>query len=235
MIKPIVYPKSLRSKTASPWFRDMILGGQDGLVNVLGIILGITAAHGQQHIIIAASLAAAFAEAVSMGAVNYTSTLAQRDFYLFEENKEKKEVKDKPQEERDEIYQIFYNKGFRGKFLNAIVEKISTEKDIWIKLMMEDELNLQPVNTNDLLRSSFVVGASTVIGSLIPILSYFVFSGNLALYLSLAISSVTLFIVGAIEAKTLVGSWWKSGLQMLLIGLGAAIVGFFIGQFFHAN
>lgn len=234
MIKPIVYPNDLK-KTSSPWFREVILGGQDGLVNVLGIILGITAASGQHHIIVAASLAAAFAEAVSMGAVNYTSTLAQRDFYLFEESKENKEINERPQEEKDEIYWIFYNKGFRGKFLKEVVKKISSEKDIWLKIMMEDELNLQPVFTKNLLKSSFVVGAATIVGSLVPVLPYFIFQGSTALYLSLIISGITLFFVGAAEAKSLVGSWWKSGLQMLLIGLGAALIGFFIGQFFHAN
>lgn len=52
---------------------------------------------------------------------------------------------------------------------------------------------------------------------------------------SLAVSGLVLFGVGAYKAKTYVGSWWKSGLQMLLIGTGAAIVGFLIGLIFHSS
>ena len=60
---------------------DIILGGQDGLVNVLGVILGMAAATNDPHLVVVAGLAATFAESVSMGAVAYTSTLADADFY----------------------------------------------------------------------------------------------------------------------------------------------------------
>ena len=60
---------------------DIILGGQDGLVNVLGVILGVAAATGDVRVVIAAGLAATFAESVSMGAVAYTSTQAEAEFY----------------------------------------------------------------------------------------------------------------------------------------------------------
>src|SRR3972149_3850722 len=63
---------------------DFILGGQDGLVNVLGVILGVAIASQDIRIILAAGLAATFAESISMGAVAYTSTLARRDHYLRE-------------------------------------------------------------------------------------------------------------------------------------------------------
>src|SRR5258708_4638057 len=63
------------------WLRDVILGGQDGLVNILGICLGVSAATSDVQILIVAALAATFAESISMGAVAYTSSLAQRDHY----------------------------------------------------------------------------------------------------------------------------------------------------------
>jgi VIT1/CCC1 family predicted Fe2+/Mn2+ transporter len=60
----------------------VILGGQDGLVNMLGIVLGVVAAGGSTHNLIAAGLAAAITESISMGAVAYTSFGSDRDFYL---------------------------------------------------------------------------------------------------------------------------------------------------------
>jgi len=225
--------KSLHQKNS--WIRDLILGGQDGLVNVLGIILWVTAANGTHPVIVAASLAAAFAEAVSMGAVNYTSTLAERDHYAKEKNTEYWEIEHEPDEEREEIRAIYSAKGFKGRNLEMVVNTITQNKDNWAKVMMDEELKLQEVRTDRIFSSSFLVGFSTVVGSIIPVLPYFVFQPNQALPISLVLSSVVLFSVGVYKAKTYVGNWWKSGLQMLLIGMGAAIIGFIIGKFFRVD
>lgn len=217
------------------WIRELILGGQDGLVNVLGIILGVTAASGAHPIIVAASLAAAFAEAVSMGAVNYTSTLAERDHYQKERETELWEIENRPEEEKEEVRTIYAKKGFKGEELDKVVDVITKDKNVWANMMMADELHFQEVNTDKLLRSSLMVGASTVLGSIIPVLPYFIFQPEKALIYSLVLSGIVLFGVGVYEAKTYVGSWWKNGIQMLLIGMGAAVIGFIIGKIFHVD
>src|SRR5579859_3943972 len=63
------------------WLYDVILGGQDGLVNILGIILGVIAGGGSRAVLLATGFAAAITESISMGAVGYTSALSQRDYY----------------------------------------------------------------------------------------------------------------------------------------------------------
>ena len=85
------------------FLRDVILGGQDGLVNVLGIVLGVSAAGGDTKILFAAAFAATFSEALSMGAVAYTSTITERDHYLRELRIEENEIRDLPDIEREEI------------------------------------------------------------------------------------------------------------------------------------
>src|SRR5580693_2516363 len=60
------------------WLRDVILGGQDGLVNILGIVLGVIAGGGSKAVLLAAGFAAAITESISMGAVGYTSTVSER-------------------------------------------------------------------------------------------------------------------------------------------------------------
>src|SRR3954468_11927429 len=82
--------------------RDVILGGQDGLVNMLGISLGVIAAGGSTHVLIVTGLAAAITESISMGAVAYTSFGSDRDFYLAERDRERREVASRPDEERQE-------------------------------------------------------------------------------------------------------------------------------------
>ena len=128
--------------------RDIILGGQDGLVNVLGVILAVATAVSDVRIVLIAGLAATFAESISMAAVAYTSTKAARDFYKAELAREKREMKDMPDLERKEIRIIYARKGFSGALLNSIVKKITSNKRLWLKTMMEEELHLYPDEYN---------------------------------------------------------------------------------------
>ena len=125
---------------------DIILGGQDGLVNVLGVILGVAAATGDSRIVIVAGLAATFAESVSMGAVAYTSTLADADFYESEREREYRHILQMPHLERDEVRSIYYEKGFRSDMLENIVDTITASPDIWVAVMMAEEHRLTPVD-----------------------------------------------------------------------------------------
>src|SRR5947208_17033930 len=87
--------------------RDVILGGQHGLVNILGIILGVIAGGGSNTVLIAAGFAAAITESISMGAVGYTSSVSQRDYYQAERAREAAEIDAVPEAERQEIRAIY--------------------------------------------------------------------------------------------------------------------------------
>jgi predicted membrane protein (TIGR00267 family) len=99
--------------------------------------------------------------------------------------------------------------------------------------MMDEELHLQPVQTSDIFRSAVVITVATLIGHLIPLLPFVWLAQTHALVLAIVLSALVLFGVGVYSAVTLVGDWRKSGLRMLVIGLGAAGVGFLIGNLFH--
>ena len=221
-------------KKSNP-LRDVILGGQDGLVNALGIILGVSAASSDIKILIAAVIAATFAESLSMGAVAYTSAIAQRDFYESEKKKEIDEVERVPDLERLEIREIYEKKGFKGKVLDEIVSTITADKKLWVDTMMAEELKIEPVDTKQVLKSSAIVTVATGIGHTIPLLPFFFLAHESGLITSVIISALALFAVGAYQALTLVGSWWKYGMKMVMIGLAAAFIGYFIASLFHAN
>ena len=216
------------------WLRDVILGGQDGLVNILGIILGVIAGGGSNTVLIAAGFAAAITESISMGAVGYTSSVSQRDYYQAERAREAAEIDAVPEAERQEIRAIYATKGFSGELLERVVDTITANRDSWLATMMDEELHLQPVETPAILRSAFVITVATLIGHLIPLLPFVWLARTPALVLAIVLSALVLFGVGVYSAVTLVGDWRKSGLKMLVIGLGAAGVGFLIGNLFHA-
>lgn len=210
---------------------QIILGGQDGLVNVLGIILGVAAATSSNQIVIIAGLSATFAESISMAAVAYTSTLAQADYYQSEYEREKWEIEHIPKGEKEEIRALYENYGFKGKILNEITNTITTDKEIWLKVMMEQELKLEPVDRKEAVPAAIIVGLSAIIGSFIPLLPFFFLGPRPAMYLSLSVSAITLFIVGFYKAKATLGrNFFRMGLEMLIIGMASAVVGYFVGK-----
>jgi len=214
--------------------RDVILGGQDGLVKMLGIALGVVAAGASNRVLVVTGIAAAITESISMGAVAYTSFGSDRSFYLAEKETEQNEISSEPDEEREEIREIYATKGFSGQLLDEVVSTITSNRETWINTMMDEELHIQPVEERSLLRSAVIVTVATLIGHLIPLVPFIVVTGTPAIIVALALSAVSLFAVGAYSAKTLIGDWRKSGLQMVAIGLGAAALGFVIGRLFQS-
>lgn len=208
---------------------DIILGGQDGLVNVLGVILGVAAATSDPYIVLVAGLAATFAESVSMGAVAYTSTVADSDFYESEREKEYRHIREMPVLERDEVRAIYYEKGFRDELLENIVNTITANPDIWVAVMMAEEHRLIPVDRKQALRAAIVVGFSAVVGSLIPLVPFVLLPVSTSIWVSILVTALVLFAVGAYKARITVGHPGKSGMEMALIGTVSALVGYAIG------
>jgi VIT1/CCC1 family predicted Fe2+/Mn2+ transporter len=216
---------------------DFILGWQDGLVNVLGIVLGVSAATSNFKLLLVAALAALGAESLSMGAVAYTSTLARRKQYQKAIAEEQREMKEIPHMEREEVRAIFKSWGYKGRELDDLVKKICSKPKAWLELMLAFELKLAPVEEMQPFRSFLTVFGSTVFGSVIPLIPFFFLSTNLVqgAIVSVVISGIVLFIVGVYTAKTTVGSLWRNGLQMLVIGLAAGLAGYLIGYFVGAT
>ena len=208
---------------------DVILGGQDGLVNVLGVILGIAAATGDPHVVLVAGLAATIAESVSMSAVAYTSTVAEADFYESEREREYRHVSDVPNLEEDEIRGIYSAKGFKGELLERIVETITANEDVWVAVMMAEEHKLAPINRRTALTSALIVGLAAVAGSLIPLLPFMVLPVSTGILASILLSAAVLFGVGAYKARLTIGHPGRSGLEMAAIGTVSALAGFLVG------
>lgn len=224
-----------RSPTGS-LLRQIILGGQDGLVNVLGLVLGVASATSNPGVVLVAGLAGTFAESISMAAVAYTSSRAAQDNYKREEENEKWEMEHLPEVEREEVRLIYMRKGFRGKTLESIVSKITSDKQKWLETMMTEELGLgEEAKRINPVREAAVVGISSFVGSIIPLAPFLFLPVVPAIVAALIISVLVLFGVGIAKAKLTIGKPLRSGVEMALIGMAAAIAGYAIGSFFGAG
>jgi len=206
---------------------DLILGGQDGLVNVLGLVLGLVAATDSGRIVIVGALAALLAESISMGAVAYTSRVAERDYYEAQRDRQRREIDERPDEKRAEL-RTAVAKLIGDDIADHAVASITKDRDRWAEALMHVALDVSEPQRTGLTRAS-VVGAATAVGSFIPLLPFLVLPPAAAAVGAVFISGLALFGVGAYKARTLIGDWRRSGLELTLIGLGAAFAGYLIG------
>jgi len=206
---------------------DLILGGQDGLVNVLGLVLGLVAATDSGRIVIVGALAALLAESISMGAVAYTSRVAERDYYEAQRDRQRREIDERPDEKRAEL-RTAVAKLIGDDIADHAVASITKDRDRWAEALMHVALDVSEPQRTGLTRAS-VVGAATAVGSFIPLLPFLLLPPAAAALGAVFISGLALFGVGAYKARTLIGDWRRSGLELTLIGLGAAFAGYLIG------
>jgi VIT1/CCC1 family predicted Fe2+/Mn2+ transporter len=212
------------------WLSDLILGAQDGLVNTLGVVLGVAGASGNARVTLATGLAAGLAEAASMAAVAYTSSAARGNLFRAERAREYRHIAAVPGIEREEIRRFYVEKGFDGDLLEQVVDKICANKDVWVNVMMSEEHHLASIDARACGRSAGVVGTAALVGSAVPVLPFVATGGLLAVGLAVLLGAVGLFILGALAASITTGSRSRSGVELALIGLGSAAIGWAVGS-----
>ena len=165
-----------------------------------------------------------------MGAVAYTSTLARRDHYLKEREREEREMREVPHMERQEVRDVFESWGFQGQRLEEVTDQIISNPKAWLEFMMAHELGLAPVEKRQARRSAILVGFAAIFGSILPLLPFLAFPSDVltGMIASVIVSAVALFLIGWYKSKTTVGRPVRSGAEMLVIGLVAAFAGFVI-------
>jgi len=217
------------------WLSNVLLGGQDGIVNVLGVVLGVAAASHETRIVLAAGTAAAFAESISMAAVAYTASVAAGDLFRSERAREYRHLESVPALEREEVRSIYATRGFSGELLDRIVDTITANKDVWVAVMMSEEHRLEAVDRPKSLRAAIVVGIASLVGSFIPLVPFVVMRPSTGSWVSGLLAALTLFAFGAYKAKITIGHPVKAGLELAAIGIVSAMIGYAVGALFQVQ
>jgi VIT1/CCC1 family predicted Fe2+/Mn2+ transporter len=131
--------------------------------------------------------------------------------------------------ERQEIEDIYKAKGFSGKDLEMVVNKITSDKKVWLDTMLTEELKLNIEVVGNPLKSAFRMFGAFLVGGILPIIPFFFLEGYVPLAIAIGISLTTSFLVGAVKSKLANMSILKGGLEMAGLGTGIALVGFGIG------
>ena len=210
--------------------RDFVFGFGDGVNTSLGIAAGIGGANVESNLIILAALVAMFTGAKAMAVQNYLAVKSQRELLKSEIDRENWEIENKPEDERREIEEIYEAKGFSGKDLEMIVNKITSDKKVWLDTMLTEELNLNLEIAGHPLKSALRMFGAFLVGGILPIIPFFFGEGYTPLFIAIGISLSTSFVVGAVKSKMAQTGIVKGGIEMAGLGTGIALIGFGIGS-----
>lgn len=209
------------------YLRDWIYGGIDGSVTTFAVVSGVAGARLSPWIILVMGFANLFADGFSMAASNYLGTKAEHEDLQRLEAVENRHIDMEPEGEREEVRQIFQQKGFAGEDLRRIVQLITADRRRWVRTMLTEEYGL-PYEV----RSPWIAALSTFssffVCGLIPLLPYLFQSRN-AFVLSVIVTGAVFFAIGSAKSRWSTASWLRSGLVTLSVGVIAASLAYAAG------
>lgn len=214
--------------------RDFVFGFGDGINTSLGIVAGVGGANSSPDFIILAALVGMFTGAKAMAVQNYLAVKSQREILESEIKREEYEIETYPEEERLEIEEIYRAKEFDEDLIKRVSEKITSNKKVWLKTMLTEELGLNLDILGNPIKGALIMFASFIIGGILPILPYLLSKTGFvplqfSLWIAIAISITSSFIIGAKKAKLAKKNWVKGGIEMSGLGTGIALLGYGIG------
>ena len=212
--------------------KDAIFGVNDGIVSMLALIAGLSAAAMTNKVIIISAFAEAFAGALSMAVGTYISTKSQMEFLKHELRDEGVAIRKKPRLEKRHLIDIYRRKGFDGKELDRIVNKIMSNKQVWEDVMQREELGFSKGFLQSPVQGGAVMFVSFLIASMAPLLPYlFKTVGPVAFYSAVFNGLVLLFLVGIGKTHFTGRRPLRSGIEMVVVGGVATLLAYGVGTY----
>ena len=208
--------------------RDAVYGGIDGAVTTFAIVAGVAGADLSHQVIIALGVANVLADGFSMAAGNYTGIRADQDNLQRMRKMERRHIQDFPAGERQEIRTILLRKGMQGTQLDNAVQAVTSNKELWLDLMLLNEHGISPVVSAPL-RSALVTFAAFMVCGFIPLLA-FLLGLEHPFRITVLATGITFLLIGAVKSRWSMAHWWWSALQTLAIGSTAALIAWGAGM-----
>jgi len=209
--------------------KDVVYAANDGIVTTFAVVAATVGGALSPLTILVVGIANLLADGFSMASGDYLGSKSEEDFYAKEEAAEYREVREKPDEEREEIRGILVRKGYRGADLEEMVRLVTANKTMWVDLMMRDELGMQKPGGASPLQSAALTFVSFITAGSIPLLPYVLFGVHASFFWTAASAGAALFAVGALRGYFSKTSWVLLGLEMFAVGGFAAGMAYGVG------
>jgi VIT1/CCC1 family predicted Fe2+/Mn2+ transporter len=209
--------------------REFVFGIQDGLISTVGLLTGVQGATESTAVVIIAGLTSMFAGAISMAAGSYLSSSAEKEIFDKELREAQILAEKEPYLAAEGLLKALSQEGLAREQSYSIVKLLLRQQEVFLRTFQEKVFGLGSAEINRPLQAALVMGLSFVLGAAVPLLPYLILTGLEALYLSIAVSAVTLLSVGVFKGYLAAKSPLLSGIQFFAIAVGAALLGYLIG------
>jgi VIT1/CCC1 family predicted Fe2+/Mn2+ transporter len=209
--------------------RELVFGIQDGLISTVGLLAGVQGATESATVVIITGLTAMFSGAISMAAGSYLSSNAQKEIFDKELREAEILAEKEPYLAAEGLLKSLSQEGLSREQSYGVVKQLLRQEQVFLRTFQEKVFGLGSAEINQPLKAAMVMGASFIAGALIPIVPYFALQGINALYFSILLSAVTLFVVGVFKGYLAAKSPILSGIQFFAVAVGAAGLGYLIG------
>lgn len=214
------------------WLRAAVLGANDGIVSVAGIVLGVAGATTNRNAIFTAGLAGLVAGALSMAAGEYISVSSQRDTEESYVEQERRLLREHPDVQLAELAESFEAKGLSKATAKKVAEELSA-KDA-LKAHLDAEFNIDEGDLTNPWHAAFASMASFTVGALIPLLSVVWAPHDAHVWVTVGAVLVALMIAGYLSARVSKANSFKATLRVVIGGSLAMLVTYIIGHLFGA-
>src|SRR5881392_2231058 len=227
----------LAGKSAEPWhktesggfLRNVVYGFNDGLTANFGLVAGVIGAAAQPHMIMISGVAGMIADALSMGSSGYLAAKSEQEVYEHEIAMEKEEIALMPEIEMEEMELQYQAKGVDPRTAHRMAEEVMRDPVRALGEQVRDELKIGEAHATPF-REGWITGAATAIGAFIPVFPFLVFEGRVAIWIAFITAMLSHFAVGAARSFFTGRGVFRSGVDMFVIGLGVAAVGYLVGD-----
>ena len=214
---------------AGGMLRSIVYGFNDGLTANFGLVAGVVGASMAPHVVILTGVAGAMADALSMGSSGYLAAASEAEVQAHQIEMERQEMRLMPELEEEELALIYEAKGLPAEAARALARTMMQDPIRALETQVREELNIHPAELAPL-KDGLITGAATAVGAFIPIVPFLVMPHAPAVWVSLGISMVAHFGIGAARSIFTGRGIWVSGRDMFVVGFGVAAVGYLIGE-----
>lgn len=229
----IIQAEEQHGGTGSQYLGEMVYGGLDGIITTFAVVSGVAGAQLGTSVILIMGLANLLADGFSMATGAYLSAKSEQEYYRKEWERENWEVEHFPEGEREEMHEVYRQRGYTDDEARQLVDIQSRDRERWVRAMMVDELGMLEEKGNPLVNGLVTLAAFVIAGS-VPMLIYLLglvvaIPAQAAFPISIFLSGLALFGLGAAKVLVTRLNPLRSGMEMLVVGGLAAVVAYVVG------
>lgn len=215
------------------WLRAAVLGANDGIVSIAGLVMGVAGATTDRQAIFVAGIAGLISGALSMAAGEYVSVSTQRDTEEALLDKERRELREEPEEELAELAGIYRDKGLSEDVAMLVAQELTAHDAL--AAHAEAELGIDPDDLTSPWQAAFASFLAFGLGAALPLLTITLFSEDLRVYATVIAVVVALAFTGFASARIAEAEVRRAMVRNVAGGLLAMLVTYVIGDIVGRN